>query len=114
MNQYLFSYGTLQKKEVQLALFGRILQGSMDNLRGYKISTIEINDETFLARGEQKLQATAIISINENDRIQGMVFEVTEDELLTADRYEPAGYERVEVVLDSGKKSWIYIAVETI
>lgn len=114
MNAYLFSYGTLQKKDVQLALFGRTLAGSADNLRGYKVSTIEINDASFLARGEQKIQATAIISIDENDSIQGMVFEVTEEELLIADKYEPAGYERVQVVLESGKQSWIYIAVETL
>ncbi|HAO29187.1 MAG TPA: UDP-N-acetylmuramate--alanine ligase, partial [Chryseobacterium indologenes] len=29
---YLFSYGTLQKEQVQLETFGRILQGEKDTL----------------------------------------------------------------------------------
>jgi hypothetical protein len=41
-----------------------------------------------------------------------MVFEVSTDELLVADKYEPANYKRVKVELDSGKKAWIYIATQ--
>jgi gamma-glutamylcyclotransferase (GGCT)/AIG2-like uncharacterized protein YtfP len=112
VNQYLFSYGTLQKEKVQIELFGRILQGSGDTLIGYKVSTIEIKDESFLLKGEQKYQLTAVIS-NDNDNIKGTVFEITEEELRLADKYEPVNYKRVKVVLESGKEAWIYIAAET-
>jgi len=112
VNQYLFSYGTLQKEKVQIELFGRILQGSGDTLIGYKVSTIEIKDESFLLKGEQKYQLTAVIS-KDNDNIKGTVFEITEEELRLADKYEPVNYKRVKVVLESGKEAWIYIAAET-
>jgi gamma-glutamylcyclotransferase (GGCT)/AIG2-like uncharacterized protein YtfP len=109
MKQYLFSYGTLQKDKTQLELFGKTLQGSVDVLRGYKTAAIEITDEAFLAKGEQKQQLIAIISEDKNDLIKGTVLEITEDELLLADRYEPEGYKRIQVVLESGKQAWIYV-----
>ncbi|HEY6504650.1 MAG TPA: gamma-glutamylcyclotransferase family protein [Chitinophagaceae bacterium] len=112
--EYLFSYGTLQQEKTQLELFGRILKGSADTLAGYRVSTIEITDISFLSRGEQKLQQTVILSDDKNDAIKGTVFEVTKEELLLADKYEPAGYTRLKVRLASGKEAWIYRADETI
>ena len=111
MKEYLFSYGTLQKEKVQVELFGRKLHGSPDTLNGHKVSTIEIKDESFLAKDEDRFQKIAIISNNKNDSIKGIVFEITEEELLLADKYEPDGYKRVTVVLASGKAAWIYVAV---
>jgi gamma-glutamylcyclotransferase (GGCT)/AIG2-like uncharacterized protein YtfP len=110
MEEYLFSYGTLQKEKVQIDLFGRTLGGSADVLRGYKVSTIEITDETFLSKGEGKYQKTLVSSSNENDIVRGTVFEITRDELLKADGYEPGNYKRTKVMVDSGKIVWIYVA----
>jgi len=110
--EYLFSYGTLQKEKVQLGLFGRILSGSGDVLKGYKVSTIEITDEAFLSKGEEKYQKTLLISNNESDMVNGTALEVTGEELLMADKYEPDNYKRVRVILESGKKAWIYVASE--
>ena len=112
MKEYLFSYGTLQKQKVQIDLFGRTLVGSADVLRGYKVSTIEITDETFLSKGEGKYQKTLMVSANKNDVVRGTVFEITSDELLTADGYEPGNYKRAKAMVESGKKVWIYIATE--
>ena len=109
MNELLFSYGTLQKEKTQKELFGRILQGSADTLKGYKVSPIEIKDEKFLAKGEQKNQLTAIVSTNEKDNIKGTALELTKEELLLADKYEPDGFTRIKIVLESGKQAWIYI-----
>ena len=111
MKEYLFSYGTLQKDKVQLALFGRILQGWTDALGGYKVVSIEINDKAFLAKGEENLQQTLIISQDNNDTVKGTVFEITGEELLHADKYEPENYKRSKVMLQSGKEAWIYTAV---
>lgn len=110
MKEYIFSYGTLQEDKVQLELFGRLLNGAQDVLRAYKSTSIEIKDESFLSKGEQKYQLTAIPSNGKNDFIEGTVFEISEEELLLADRYEPDGYQRIEVELESGKKAWIYAA----
>jgi gamma-glutamylcyclotransferase (GGCT)/AIG2-like uncharacterized protein YtfP len=110
MKELLFSYGTLQKEKVQMELFGRLLQGTKDVLEVYKISFIEIKDEAFLSKGEDKQQRTLIPSNNKADRIEGSVFEISEEELLLADKYEPANYKRIKVMLRSGKQAWIYLA----
>ena len=113
MKEFLFSYGTLQEEKVQIELFGRILLGSRDILRGYSASTIEIKDESFLANAETQYHLIAIPSNNKNDSIAGTVFEISKEELLLADKYEPEEYKRVQVVLESGMEAWIYVAVET-
>lgn len=110
MKEYLFSYGTLQQVKVQLDLFGRLLTGTQDTLKGYKAVMIEITDEVFLAKGDGKYQRTAINTNDKNDFIEGTVFEVTPEELLHGDKYEPEGYIRIEVELASGKKAWVYAA----
>ena len=110
MNENLFSYGTLQKERVQLQLFGRLLIGTKDILKGYKLSSIEIKDESFLAKGEEKYQLTAIPSKDDADIIEGIVLEISEEELLLADKYEPDNYKRLKVALQSGRTAWIYVA----
>src|SRR4051812_40861622 len=108
MIELLFSYGTLQQQKVQLELFGRILKGSKDVLNGYTVDLIEIHDEDFLSTGENNQQKIAIPTGNENDRIEGIAFEVTPEELLLADQYEPPEYRRIKVVLESQTSSWLY------
>lgn len=114
MTEYLFSYGTLQKENVQIELFGRRLTGVKDLLKGYKFSPVEITDELFLSKGEEKYQLTIIHSKNEKDIINGTVFEMIEKELFLADKYEPVNYKRSKVTLASGKEAWIYAATEII
>jgi Gamma-glutamyl cyclotransferase, AIG2-like len=65
-----------------------------------------------LAKGEDKFQKTLISSKDETDFIEGTVFEVSAEELLVADKYEPDNYQRIKVVLESGREAWIYIADE--
>jgi len=111
MKQLLFSYGTLQKEKVQLELFGRTLQGTSDVLSGYSAAQIEIKDEVVLAKSEQKYHLIAVPSNDKNDFIKGVVLELTEEELLIADEYETEDYKRINAVLESGKESWVYVAV---
>lgn len=111
MPEYLFSYGTLQKEKTQFNLFGRLLKGSKDVLTGYKLFPIEITDEKFLAKGEQKMQLTIVATNNHSDSIQGIALEVTEEELLNADKYEPDNYKRIKVLLQSGTEAWIYAVI---
>lgn len=111
MKEYLFSYGTLQKEKVQMELFGQLLNGTKDVLKGYKLSSIEIKEESVLSKSEQKYHLIAILSKDNTDIIEGTVFEISEEELLSSDKYEPDDYKRVKVVLQSGKEGWIYVAV---
>ncbi|MNK06642.1 AIG2-like family protein [compost metagenome] len=110
MNEYLFSYGTLQKDKVQLETFGRLLKGSKDTLIGYKLSTIVIVDQDVLAKSEQEIHLLAIPSEIATDHIDGVIFEITHEELLAADGYETDAYQRVKLQFESGREAWIYIA----
>jgi gamma-glutamylcyclotransferase (GGCT)/AIG2-like uncharacterized protein YtfP len=110
MSNYLFSYGTLQQERVQINLYGRLLNGIPDTLPGYRLKSIKITDEIFLLKGEQQWQNTLVRTDNVQDEVAGTVFSLTDDELLSTDQYEPAGYHRISVTLGSGRNAWIYIA----
>ena len=42
------------------------------------------------------------------------MFELSEGELASADRYEPAGYKRISTKLASGKQAWVYAAAPNV
>lgn len=110
MSEYLFSYGTLQIEKTQLDLFGKVLHGTSDILPGYKVVTIQIADEVFLNKGEDPHQKTLVASNKIEDHITGTALELSQDDLLQADSYEPNNYKRIKVTLASGKEAWVYIA----
>jgi hypothetical protein len=110
MNEYLFSYGTLQKDKVQLETFGRLLRGTKDTLQNYKLSTVKITDEDVLNKSEQEYHLIAIPSDQEADAIDGVIFEITHEELLAADGYETDAYKREKLTFRSGRTAWVYIA----
>ncbi|MBS1517869.1 MAG: gamma-glutamylcyclotransferase [Bacteroidetes bacterium] len=112
MKLYLFTYGTLQDETVQQELFGRKLTGAKDILSGYKIFPFEITDKEFLFRCEDKIQMTAVPSEDLSDYIEGSVFEISDEELQMAEKYEPSEYMCFEAVLDSGKTARIFAASE--
>nr|WP_315033875.1 gamma-glutamylcyclotransferase family protein [uncultured Chryseobacterium sp.] len=106
---YLFSYGTLQKEQVQLETFGRILQGEKDTLTGYKLDKVEITDPEVLRKSGQKFHPVLRFSGNDLDKVEGVLFEVTEEEILQADDYEVDDYKRIETIFASHKKGFIYV-----
>ncbi|MEF9479078.1 gamma-glutamylcyclotransferase family protein [Chryseobacterium sp. RRHN12] len=106
---YLFSYGTLQKEQVQLETFGRLLEGEKDILSGYQLHMLEITDPEVLRKSGQKYHPVLKFSGNDNDHIEGVLFEVTEAEILQADEYEVDDYKRIEAIFKSGKKGFIYV-----
>jgi hypothetical protein len=105
----IFSYGTLQDRDVQLANFGRQLSGSSDLLPGYSTSLIAIRDPSVVATSGRTHHPIAERSGNLADEVSGTVFEITPDELAAADRYEVAEYTRVQVILKSGLQAWAYV-----
>lgn len=106
----LFSYGTLQQENVQLATFGRTLVGSKDQLIGYQLGEIEITDEDVLAKSGKRFHPILLKTNNPTDKVAGVIFDITDNELAQADRYEvdAYAYARVEGNFDSGATAWIY------
>ncbi|MFG0501011.1 gamma-glutamylcyclotransferase [Pseudomonas putida] len=105
----LFSYGTLQDKAVQLANFGRELNGQADRMPGYRLDWVEITDPGVLATSGKSHHPIVSPSGQANDSVAGMVFQISEDELAAADHYEVADYKRVVVTLASGLTAWVYV-----
>ena len=79
---WLFSYGTLRQREVQLATFGRELAGETDALEGYVLGTVMIRDESVVATSGL---AEHLILRRGQGVIDGVAFAVTPEELARAD-----------------------------
>jgi gamma-glutamylcyclotransferase (GGCT)/AIG2-like uncharacterized protein YtfP len=110
MTELIFSYGTLQLEAVQLSTFGRLLSASADTLGGYRIEMLEITDPDVIATSGLRIHPILLRSGHETDAVHGTVLEVTEDELAAADSYEVEDYQRVQVLLASGRSAWVYEA----
>ena len=78
-------------------------------LEGYKLEQLEITDIKVLEKSQQKFHPIAIPSKLNNDAIEGIVFEITEQELLQTDAYEVSDYKRVLETFKSGKQAWVYV-----
>jgi gamma-glutamylcyclotransferase (GGCT)/AIG2-like uncharacterized protein YtfP len=97
--EYLFTYGTLQDDRIQAVVYSRKLTGSPDTLRGYRLS-------------DQRVAGAYPVIIrtdDSKDEVEGIVYMVTNTELLKTDAYEGVAYERRQVRLESGKKCWVYL-----
>ena len=99
--EYLFSYGTLQRSDVQIELFGREVSSSLDVVKDYAAAPIRLAEDTHqLAVGRK------------GGEIEGVVLSLTPEEIGICDEYEPKEYRRVKVDLVSGKTAWAYVAAE--
>jgi len=107
--ELLFSYGTLQLETVQMALFGRPLVGTADVLPGFKETLLAIDDEATVRMSGKTHHAMAEFSGDPSDAIRGTAFELTPEEVESADKYEVAAYRRVAVLLGSGRRAWAYV-----
>ena len=108
-NELLFSYGTLQLREVQLATFGRSVEGRPDALAGYLMTMIRIHEEGF-SPPEGELHRIIHFTGVDSDRVPGTLLTVTMADIEQADAYEPPGYKRALVETVSGVKAWAYVA----
>lgn len=97
---FLFVYGTLLDPDIQMTVFGRIIEGLNDCLFGYKVIK-----KTFLAG-----IYPAVVRDSGSITV-GKVLALSENELYRGDQYEGDEYTRVKVELESGTLSWIYIPV---
>ena len=94
----IFTYGTLQDLEIQLQCVGRALgTGTPDTLRGYTMTKIKGIHKDY-----------NIIRPQSGSTVDGVVFEVTAEELARIDDYEGTAYLRVSATLMSNTRAWIY------
>lgn len=107
---FLFSYGTLQLKNVQLKNYGRLLNGKTDSLKKFKIEKLKITNPEVIKTSGKEFHPIAIKTNNPKDLIEGSIFEITEAELYKTDLYEVNDYERTLEMFSSGQKAWIYVA----
>jgi hypothetical protein len=106
---WLFSYGTLQQEGVQLATFGRLLEGRADALPGHATRPFEITDADVIATSGKTHHLMARPTDNPADAVAGMVFRITAAELAAADTYEVSDYKRIAVRLKSGLEAFVYV-----
>jgi gamma-glutamylcyclotransferase (GGCT)/AIG2-like uncharacterized protein YtfP len=95
----LFTYGTLQERRVQLIVFGRELTGEPDSLHGYVL----------IPRGRGWRYPNITASFDAGAVVTGIVYEISEEELVRADKYEGSEYARILVTLKSGSAAWVYL-----
>jgi gamma-glutamylcyclotransferase (GGCT)/AIG2-like uncharacterized protein YtfP len=105
----LFSYGTLREPDVQLATFGRLLDGVPDAIAGFRLETLTIRDPAVIATSGSEHHPILVPSKDADAAVEGTVFSITPDELTAADEYEVDDYQRVEVPLRSGRRAWVYV-----
>lgn len=108
----LFAYGTLRQHNVQLALFGRTLDGHPDALVGYRLGPLRITDAGVIATSGTDQHTVARETSQPEDRIPGVVFGLTPEELALADAYEVAECRRVTTQLASGTKAFVYVGAQ--
>jgi gamma-glutamylcyclotransferase (GGCT)/AIG2-like uncharacterized protein YtfP len=94
----LFAYGSLLRPDIQETLFGKRLFGTMDTLVEYEKGIVEIDGKTFNTAWPK-----------EGSLIDGIVFELTDEELVRTDAYEGEPYTRTKVELMSGREAWVYV-----
>ena len=95
----LFVYGTLATGETLKNILDRDVHGIPATLDGYDGSKmVIIENESYLA-AEKNIECS----------IQGLLIEVSPEELEKLDVYETDAYKRKEVELTDGKKAWVYL-----
>src|SRR4029077_9268904 len=74
----LFSYGTLQQADVQIATFGRRLTGVSDALVGYRQSMVAIDDPDVVRTSGKTHHPIVAFTGASEDRVPGAVFDISD------------------------------------
>jgi gamma-glutamylcyclotransferase (GGCT)/AIG2-like uncharacterized protein YtfP len=106
--ELLFSYGTLRQRDVQLATFGRELDGRLDAIVGYALDWITITDPLVIETSGSDRHPMLNPAAGTGAVVEGTVFAISAAELAAADDYEVDDYERIAVPLRSGGRAWVY------
>ena len=95
----LFVYGALTAGETRKDVIGRDIPGISATLDGYDGSNMVIIENESYPAAEKNIECS----------IQGLLIEVTPEELEKLDVWETDVYKRKEVELTNGIKAWIYL-----
>ena len=82
---------------MQSRVIGRVVSGAPDVLDEFFKSQIAMSDGVF-----------PLVIPRHGHSVDGLVLEVTAEELARMDIYETTAYRRVRVLLRSGLESWVY------
>lgn len=93
----LFVYGTLRDPMVQRRVIGRFVPGTPATLAGYSRVPIVLSGDTYW-----------IVEQDTAGTVDGLVLELTPEELEQADIYETSAYQRIRVTLLDGSQAWVY------
>ncbi|GLX23455.1 MULTISPECIES: GDSL-type esterase/lipase family protein [Streptomyces] len=103
----LFSFGTLMDPKVQTALFGQVVPSRPASLAGYATRSLKITDPEVIAASG--LDVHLILERRIGSVVEGVVLELTDEQLAAADDYEVDDYARRRVLLASGESAWAYL-----
>lgn len=107
-NHLLFTYGTLQQVDVQMAVFGRALDGEPDAVVKHRLGEVVIDDPYVIKVSGSVVHPALIADATPGAEVPGTVLTLTVDQLARADAYEVDAYRRVVVPLRSGRMAWVY------
>lgn len=96
---------------MQRATYGRLLDGREDALIGYSLEPLAISDPEVVRLSGAAMHTVAVPTGQPGDRVRGTVFDLTPAELAATDAYE-IDYVRINVVLASGTRAFLYVARE--
>lgn len=74
--------------------------GSKDSLLNYQLNELNDKDNQLIAKKTK----------DENNKVEGIIIELTGEELMKIDKQKIADYKRVSEKFESGKEAWIYVA----
>ena len=111
-NEKLFVYGTLRYAAVQRSTFGHTLRSTTDALPGYVKTMVTINDPHVVELSKEHEHPMLHYTGKAEDIVEGMVLDITVEELAQADSYEVDLYKRARVKLASGGEAWAYVSVK--
>lgn len=93
----LFVYGTLLNETVQKNVIGRLVEGTLDLLVGYRKTMRQFSSGIYPDLIE-----------NSTCEVNGQILDLTADELERCDQYEGDEYRRMKVLLKSGVAVFVY------
>ncbi len=96
--ELLFVYGTIKDRNEQQAVLGRQLIGRPGRLHGFRLKSLREGRSVY-----------PIIEEGAGEVIEGLVMEVSGEDLKRLDVNEGESYRRGRVALESGDDCWAYM-----
>ncbi|MDN4641657.1 gamma-glutamylcyclotransferase [Agreia sp. PsM10] len=107
-----FSYGALQRREVQEAMFGRAFESRPAHLSGFEVIEVPVpadhHDPIF---GTSDTRLVLQPSAHPDSILRGQLLALTPEELRIADGFEAPEYARQLVRIDNEIEAWVYFPV---